>query len=478
MKLKSLLIVLCAALAFVACDDETGSLGSSLTSNMDHLEISTDTFTLKTRSIAIDSVLAKSSVSLLGSIRDPETGEYISANYMTQFHTLENYALPSLDSIVSRDENGQVIADSCEIRMFFQKFYGDSLTSMKCTVYELEKPMKEDKTYYSNFDPKAEGFIREGGLTAKKTYTLEDMSVAEGTRNDEEYTKNIRVSLNEPYTDKNGVTYNNYGTYVMRKYYEDPSNFKNSIKMTNNVIPGFYIESTGGLGSMAYIDITQLNIYFTYKGISSDKPYTGTTSFAGTQEVLQKTNYVNEKDAIKKLAADQTCTYLKAPAGIFTEIEIPVDEICKGHDNDTINSAKFVLQRLANKVESDYSFEPPTSILLLPKDSLYSFFEHNKIANYKTSFIATYDSGKKTYSFNNIGSLVKAMQQAKLNGETSADWNKAVLVPVSTRTSNINGQNVVTKIYNEMDLKCTRLVGGDDNPNDAIKISVIYSKYE
>lgn len=475
MKLKSLLYVVCAALCFVACDEDTDTLGTSLTNNMDHLEISTDTFYITTRSIVADSVFARNTVSYLGTIVDPETGEYISANYMTQFHTLEDYEFPELDSIVSKDENGLAIADSCELRLFFNDFYGDSLTSMKCTAYEMAEPMKESKMYYSNFDPKAEGLIREDGLKVTDTYSLTDMNVPRSKRDDTDYSKNIRIMMNQPYTDKDGNTYNNYGTYIMRKYYENPSYFKNSIRMTNNVVPGFYIESTNGIGNLAYVSLTQLNVYFRYNGESSSDSYTGTASFAGTQEVMQRTNFVNDKKDIKRLASDESCTYLKTPAGIFTEVTIPVDEICKGHENDTINTASFTLQRINNSVQSEYSYDVPSTVMILPEDSLYSFFENKDIVNYKTSFLATYSSSNNTYTFNNIGSMVKAMQQAKEKGETSPNWNKAVIVPITTTT---NSSSVITKIVHNMALTGTKLVGGPKNTHDPIKITVIYSKYK
>ncbi len=482
MRTRFFIIAFCALFIAIACDDNTDTLGTTLINNMDHLEITTDTFILTTRSIVADSVLARSTTSYLGTIRDPETGEYITSNYMTQFHTLEDYIFPGIDSLESKDADGGIIADSCELRIFWNSYYGDSLTSMKCTVYELMKPMREDVSYYSNFDPKAQGYIRgksDGGIEVSKMYTLEDMNVERSTRDNTYYSKNIRVLLNDPYTDQDGNTYNNYGTYIMRKYYEeyggDASNFKNSIRLTNNVVPGFYIESTGGLGNMTEVSLTQLNLYFRYRGSSADTVYVGTTSFAGTEEVLQCTNYVNETGKIAELAADNTCTYLKTPAGIFTEVTIPVDEICYNHANDTINSAKFTLQRINNEVKSAYSFDIPQTLLIIPRDSLYSFFEHRNVANYKTSFLSSYSSSDNTYVFNNIGSMVKAMQQAKLNGEASEDWNKAVIVPVSTA---YNVSSVLSSVVHDMSLTSTRLVGGSENPNKEIKLSVIYSKYE
>ncbi len=480
-KALSILFMTAALVLALSCDDNTDTLGGSLTSSMDHLEIATDTFVITTRSIAADSVLARNTTSYLGAVRDPETGEYITSHYMTQFHTLENYQFPGIDSLVSVDARGDVIADSCELRIFWSSYYGDSLTAMKCSVRELVRPMAENVNYYSNFDPAAEGLIRgteDGGLRVDKTYTLEDMNVERSTRDDTYYSKNIRVMLNDPYTDPDGNTYNNFGTYVMRKYYTEyggsPDNFKNSIRLTNNVIPGFYIESTGGLGNMAEVSLTQLNLYFRYRE-DGDTVYVGTTSFAGTQEVLQRTNYVNERGKIDELVADGTCTYLKTPAGIFTEVTIPVEEICLNHTNDTINSAKFTLQRLNNEVHSEYSLGIPQTLLIIPRDSLYSFFENKDVANYKTSFLSAYSSTENTYVFNNVGSMVKAMQQARLAGETSENWNKAVIIPVVT---SYNVSSTLSNVVHDMSLSSTRLVGGPDNPYGDIKISVIYSKYD
>ncbi len=483
MNLKSLFTGLCVLACLIACDTETDTIGTSIISNLDHLEISTDTFTISTRSFVADSVLSRSSSSYLGTIRDPETNEYITANYMTQFHMLEGLGFPKLDSIMSRDKNNDIKVDSCELRLFCDSFYGDSLASMKCTVHELATPMSEGKTYYSNYDPVAEGLVRkpsEGGLKVSKTYSIEDMNVALSTRkNSSTYTKNIRILLDKPYTDKNGKEYDNYGTYVMRKYFHeyggDSTYFKNSIRLANNVMPGFYIESTGGLGNLIKMQVTQLNLYFQYYNGAKDSIMTGMMSFSGTEEVMQHTNYVNESGKIQKLAEDSTCTYLKTPAGIFTEVTLPVEEICLNHDNDTINSAKFTLQRINDTNTSDYAFDAPTTLLLMPKDSLYSFFENKNVTNNKTSYTASLDESKNVYTFSNISSLIRAMQQSKLHGNTSEDWNKAVIIPV---VATLNSSSEVSKITHDMSLTSTRLVGGSKNPYGDIKISVIYSKFK
>lgn len=472
-------IAIMSCITIASCDDTTDSIGNSLTDNMDMLKVTTDTFNVATKSIVADSVLSRSTTGYLGKIRDIETGNYITGDFMAQFSTLENYKLPEKDSIVSL-QDGEVIADSCSIRLFYTDYYGDSLATMNITAYEMNEPMKEGVKYYSNFDPIAEGLIRNDGMKVNKTYTLTDLSISDEDIADESsYTPNIKINLNKPYTDKNGVTYNNYGTYIMRMYYEDPDRFKNSYNFIHEVCPGFYFKTNDGIGSMAYITVSQLNIYFRYL---NDSTYVGTTSFSATEEVLQTTNISNDKQNIADLANDNTCTYLKTPAGIFTEITLPVDEITENHSNDTINTAKISLTRINNNTHDEYSLSAPSTLLMIPKDSLYTFFENGDNVDYKKSFIATYSSSTNQYTFNNISGMITYMADIKKKGlaENSnwlnehPDWNRVVVIPVSVTT---NSSSQIVKIVHDMSLTSTKLVGGSENPYEPIKINVIYSKF-
>lgn len=467
--MKYLASLLLATLVLTACDDTTDQIGTSLSNNMDNLEITTDTFTITTRSIIADSVLSRNTIGYIGKIKDPETGNYITGDFMTQFHTFENYAFPKIDSIASKID-GMVVADSCDIRLFYTTSYGDSLTSMKLNAYEMDRPMLEDRLYYSNFDPKANGYLRDGGININKVYTLTDLSIPSSKRSSKDYTPHIRISLNDEYTAKDGKKYNNYGTYIMQTYLAHPEYFKNSLAFIKNVVPGFYFENTSGLGSMAYISNSQLNVYFQF--ISKDSIYTGNASFSGTEEVLQQTKITNDRNTIQRLAADNTCTYLKTPAGIFTEMTLPVDDIFRGHENDSINTAKVVLTRINDSHLNDYSLPVPSEIMMIPADSLYSFFENDDVTNNRTSYTATFSKTYNTYTFNNISGILSYMKANR----KSENWNKVVLIPVTKTTNASTG--ATTKIVHDMSLTSTRLVGGSENPHEAVKISVIYSKFK
>lgn len=455
-----------AAAIFASCDDTTNDIGTSLLHNMDNLAVTTDSFVVSSRSIAADSVYSRATTGYLGRIKDPETGTYVTGNFMTQFHMLEDYAnlFPKADSIVSRID-GQIVADSCEIRLFYSNFYGDSLATMKLTVHEMAKPMLENQKYYSSFDPKAEGYLRSDGIHQGKAYTLVDLALSSEERQSSNYTNNIRIVLDKEYTDRDGNAYNNFGTYLLNTYYKNPSAFGNSLKFMNEILPGFYFEHTGGIGSMAYVGLTRLNVY--YRFLDSDTVCVGAASFAGTEEVLQATKIENDKQKIKSLVADNTCTYLKTPAGIFTELTLPVDEILRGHEKDSLNTAKIVLPRINNEKQSDYAFTAPTSLLMIPRDSLYSFFEHNQLVNSRSSFLASNTvSTSNSYTFNNISQLINLMNANR----SSENWNKVVVIPVTVDTSG--------KVSHNMALNSTRLVGGSENPYAPIKITVIYSQFK
>ncbi len=482
MRIKILIFFVCITIVstcFISCDDTTETIGTSLTDNLDVLKITTDTFTLTSRSIIADSVLARNTTGYLGKVKDPETGAYLTGDFMAQFATLEDYEFPEKDSIVSLID-GEIVADSCDIRLYYESYFGDSLATMNISVYEMDQAMSEGEMYYSNFDPMEKGLVREGGYKVDKTYTLSDLSVSIEDRSDADvYTPNIWVPLMQPYTDKDGVTYNNYGTYIMRKYYENPSNFRNSYNFIHDVCPGFYFKVNEGLGAMAYVFVSQINVYFRYQ---ADSTFLGTSKFSATEEVLQTTNISNDDKTIEALASDNTCTYLKTPSGIFTELTLPVDEIMLGHENDTINTAKVVLQRLNNEVHGEYTLDIPETLMMIPKDSLYKFFENKDIVDYKRSFLASYSSSYNNYSFNNISGMITFMNRTKLEGlsenpswvEEHPDWNKVVIIPVSLT---LDSSSVIMKVVHDMSLSSTRLIGGSENPYDPIKISVIYSKY-
>lgn len=479
MKTRILLLSIATlSLVLASCDENTESIGGSLTDKVDRLHITADTFSVSSKSILAGSVLSRSSLGYLGSIKDPETGTVITGNMSTQLHVLSSYKLPIVDSIMSRDASGQIIADSCELRLHYSKFYGDSLTQMKLTAYELDKPIEEGQRYYSNFDPEAKGYLRSNGIKVNRTYTLADLTEADSIRKNRTYSSNINIRFNTPYTAKNGQVYNNFGTYLLRKYLEDPTAFRNNSRFLHEVCPGFYFKVTNGLGAMAQVNFAQLNIYFKFK--NGGKVTTATTNFVNTEEVLQTTNFIIDQSQLTSLAAEQNHTYMKTPAGIFTELTLPITSIMRGHETDSINSAKIDLHRINNCNTGKYELQIPQNVLMIPADSINSFFEKNKLVDNKTSYLAGYNAATNGYTFNNISSIVNLFAKNRAEATTNPNWGKVILVPVELGTSVRMAENqtttIITKVAHNLGLSSTKLQGGGDN-SDAVKISIVYSKF-
>ena len=476
--LRLLTVLVIAALTFAACDDTTEGIGGSITNKIDNINISDSAFNVTTKSIVADSVLSRNNTGLIGKMKDPETGNYVKGDYMTQLSVLPTFSVDTLDYI-KQANNGSIEADSCYLLVSYNASYGDTIAPMKVTAYEMTKPMAEDKEYYSNYDAfkDKEGWVSENNQHWSSNYNLSNTSDV----------KNFKIYLNKEYK-KDGKTYKNYGSYILQTYEKHPEYFKTNFKFLHNVCPGFYIKNVGGTGNMAKIWNTELIFYWTrHKTINKDSTAVsiGYNRFDGTEEVLQLNKIENDTVNMKKLANQENCTYLKSPAGIFTEVTLPIEDIMRGHEKDTLNTATISFPRLNNDNEDNpYNFATPSTILMVQKDSLQSFFEKSKLADNRTSYTASYSSTgsyKNAYTFQNIANLVSAMYKNKGKGE---NWNKVVLVPVNVITTTQGYTTVISKINHDMSLASTRLKRGiittDSNGKETspIQIKVIYSKFK
>ena len=476
--LRLLTVLVIAALTFAACDDTTEGIGGSITNKIDNINISNSAFNVTTKSIVADSVLSRNNTGLIGKMKDPETGNYVKGDYMTQLSVLPTFSVDTLDYI-KQANNGSIEADSCYLLVSYNASYGDTIAPMKVTAYEMTRPMSENKEYYSNYDAFKEGWVSENNQHWSSNYNLSNTSDV----------KNFKIYLNKEYK-KDGKTYKNYGSYILQTYAEHPKYFKTNFKFLHNVCPGFYIKNVGGTGNMAKIWNTELIFYWTrHKTINKDSTAVsiGYNRFDGTEEVLQLNKIENDTENLKKLASkdQEKCTYLKSPAGIFTEVTLPIEDIMKGHEKDTLNTATISFPRLNNENEDNpYNFATPSTILMVQKDSLQSFFEKSKLADNRTSYTASYSrtgTYKNAYTFQNIANLVSAMYKNKGKSE---NWNKVVLVPVSIITVTQGYTTVITKINHDMALASTRLKRGvittDSNGKETspIQIKVIYSKFK
>lgn len=457
MNLKSFYITALLFIGFftiIACDDSTDTLGSDMMPSTDIATKESRTYDVFTQSYSAgDSVLARSSKSYLGQFTDPETGTIIKSDFLAQFHCIDDFAFP--DSLV-----GDSIM-STDLRLFVTKYVGDSLATFKISVYPLTKIMNPDADYYTNIDPTQYCDTTQEPI-AEKWFTLSDRTISDSERNQLSYKMKIIIPLP-----------NTIGKQIRAAWNSNPEYFKDSEAWINSGLPGckgFYFKLESGDGALAYINIVQFNINYRYHIFEENKDTTGTSQFSATEEVIQATHFANYN--LDKLLKDNTATYLKSPAGIFTMATLPVDQILS---NDTINQAKIVFTRYNDLVTSRFRLDIPQYLLMVRLDDYNEgFFEHYHLADANTSYLSMFNSANNTYTFNNIAHLISAMKKELRDGTATANYNKVLLIPVEPtfESSTVSTKNLV-KLCHDFSMTSARLVGGT-NP---VKLDIIYSKF-
>ena len=464
MKFKYLFAILLSAL-FAGCDDSTYGIGDSVISTDDPIPAGEAKYEVSTTSILADSVFARTSTAYLGKYTDPDFGEF-SADFIAQFTCTDNFEFP---------ENVKEIR-SLQLSLYYTSFFGDSLSNMVLEVDTLDTiiPEKELSTFYTSVDP-SKYYNPNIAPVARKAYAAKGPSAVDTTYT---YTDMYGYGSSQNLAWQNVSLPKSLGEYMYKKYTEDKSNYKDAETFIKNVLKGFYVHCTSGDGNILYIEDMELIIYYDYLINNSagklDSLVTGTKVFAATKEVIQANRFQNSSRLKELIESTTDCTYLKTPAGIFTQATLPIEEISEIHKNDTLNAASITFTRYNDKGESDYKMGTPQYLLMVRKADMYTFFEDNDLYDGKTSFLAEYvrsGEGANTYTFPNIAPLISYSMNEKRNGTANDDWDKVVLIPVKVETDS-NG-NIIS-IRSNLDMESSRLVGGE---KDKLTMQVLYTTF-
>ena len=280
------------------------------------------------------------------------------------------------------------------------------------------------------------------------------------------------------------------------------------------------MKSDYGDGTILYVDYVALQMQFRFHhvndttGVALKKKdgtdslfYSMQTVFASTKEVIQANQFLNS-DLIKAKAAETQHTYIKSPAGIFTQATMPYDSIYNKLTNDTLNAVKLTFTNYNINSDYEYSMSAPNDVLLIRKQDLKSFFEENKVMDNITSFTTTtmHLPLINMYSATSPGWLPLASTKNKLPkkaakekagsswnetewektwNKESEDWDKVLLIPVSITYDNStssSGNKTITGIQNDLKPGYAKLKGGPKENakgevESPLKIEVTYTSF-
>jgi hypothetical protein len=430
MKTKSILLSLLLGFIFFACEDDTISkVGTGIQPETDKVKVYDDSVTITARTIKVDAIYAKTVNGLLGEFYDPSYGT-IKAGYICQYYP--SYGFTDIDSIVDNK------IDSIFLSIRYTTYKGDSLAPMELSVYRVKDVLPRD--YYTDVDPID---FCDSEPIAKYGYTARNMNMSDSLLSVNGNTHSISILLPREI----GQSFLDEAKKPKPNIY-DPD----SIQSFSNFF-GTYLTTSFGVGSLLYVDDTQLFVYYRTKaGLKiegGDSIQYKTTVFPVTKEVIQLNSLKNVNASL--LEDNDEKMFVKSPGGVFTELTIPLREIIDSIGKKRFNSVKLSLTaEPQDKWEHAMEF-PGTStfslsntyyrsqLLLISPDSVKNFFELQNVADNITAYTTTFNSTTYTYNFENIANLIQNAinENTKLEqeGKTPKEELKLLLVPVLTAFS-------------------------------------------
>lgn len=483
MKLKFLAAVGLAATLY-SCDDTTTGVGEFV-ADADEITASAQTFeattkTLKYTDLNPDGVFSRTSSAYLGKFTDPDFGTY-TTDFITQINCTEGFEFPERLKDI----------ESTTLELSYASFFGDSLAPMKVRVDVLKEAIDDTGEnlglYYTSYEPE-KFYNKNGNPLAEQEYAVRDNSWSDAEidsiKSANGYYPPLVINLDKKNTWNIGEEQHTgtFSQYLKAKYDENKNNFKDAYSFIHNVLPGFYVHNTSGEGSILYIGDIWLRMKVSYYITGSEGQdslvYTS-IPFAATNEVFMSTRLNNSENALNKLAEEKTHTYLKTPAGLCTEVKLPLQEMYDALGTDTLNSVSMAFTKYKNvsdnSASSPYKMGTPQNLLLIRKNEVKDFFEQRKNYDSKTTFLGTYSSTTNSYSFSQVNRLISQIfSDMRTKEEPAQGWdeyNTMVLIPVKTET---DSQGNTIGLSHDLEVNSAKLMGGEEG--EKIKMEVIYTK--
>ncbi len=410
-----------------ACNDNLSNVGGSIRPEEDALQTHEELFLLNTKTVKIDSIYNQSVFSLLGEFNDPVYGSY-RASYISRFQHAPGFRFKH------EPINGKI--DSTFVIVDYSSWVGDSTVWSKVSAYAINHTLPESN-YSTSLDP----YLLNKKYLGSLVYSAGD--------------KTGKHKLRIPISNEVGQLF-----YTASK--EHPEFFNDRKAFEENLLRGIFLESTTGSGCMISVFSTALSIQYKYEetGKTADKTAdstwleTETETFVNTKQLYMHRSF-DSKNLESLLGEHDNFGYITSPEGVALSLVLPkeaVEELNNkrsDHQNLTsmINGASLELEvEVPNNTSS--ILQPPPYLLLLPRDSVASFFEnHNtEITRPESAFLSSqYNISTRKYAFENISLLLYKHLIDYKNSKSSEVKNlELIVLPVSREIN----QNITASVSN------------------------------
>ena len=404
------------AFVFAACNDNASKVGFTTQPKDEVLTAKADTFLLSAQTVEVPSIYSRSTYTLLGQLSDPLFGD-LRSSYVTRLRHAPGFKF-------AHEPEGKKI-DSAFVEISYSSWAGDSTLWAKASIYEVTKPLPD--SHYS-------GDIR--------SYLQGAKHLGSGSYKAENKTGDHFIYI--PVDKAIGQRF--YDASV-----QHPEYFESQKAFEENLLRGIYVESSTGSGCMLSVYSTALLIYYTYtvNGKTADGKADSVIHrrasyrFANTNQLYlsQQFDHANRDELLKP---NSKYSFITSPLGLATELTLTKEDLNRvvrsGWNPKTkrlFNEAKLTLP-VDIPADGRTVLQPPKYLLLLPADSVKTFFEtgQSHLTQPDVAFLSSeYSILSREYNFSNISKLItQHIENHKSQTSSSIEIKqplRLLLVPVS-----------------------------------------------
>lgn len=419
----------------VACDDNTTTIGSVISTGEVVINVDSITYKLNAKAVKTDVFDSKSGNLMIGSIQVDNYGT-LDCSFVTRLMPSANLEIP--DSIFEL-ENFIERVDSCKILMGAKRseITGDSLAPQKMTVFKLTEQLPAEIN--NTFNP--EGYYNPSDPFGSLSYTVSGVA-----QKDSAFYKNkyVELNMNLPLE---------FGKEIFRKYKEEPEIFQWPQIMAKEFLPGLYFKPTFGNGCVANINNLYLGVFYYTLNSSTEVDEDGKTTttvskvtnlavpFTVSPEVLSSNNikYIPSENIIEKNSIENNDgeVIITTPGGYIAQFVFPAEELIERYKSEntnlsTVNDLNLYIP--AEPYDPDSGIGLVKNILLIKTSDYEEFFANNKVPDNLSSFIGAYNSSDGLYYFNTMRSYFLDLLKKEEITEEDVTFS-LIPVEITTETS-------------------------------------------
>lgn len=452
--------LLAIMLLWTACKDDVTTTGESILDENDAIIVLADTFSISSAVDSCDAIISQADSFLLGEI-ETDYG-VLRASVLTQLACPEGYTYPEGFTV-----------DSICLFMYYSSWVGDDKSPLAINAYLMDKnTFRYNSTYPTDLN------IDDYCTRSKSILTNHRIVVASEKRDsirntDGQYIPMVRMRVNDDFMQD----------------FASITNFESQDKF-NEQFKGLLLETSFGSATMLNISDLALGVFyhFQYNKAGKDTTVSDMKAFYANSEVrtVNQLVYRDKKEWVETLQQDSdTYNYIIAPAGVYTRLRIPMEQI-----TDKIFTRTELKRPYVNKAEIRVSVMnmdpdnndrndwllPSSHMLLIREKSMTRFFKNRELPSDTCALL-----GQLTQGVDSVGDAIyyysydmSDFLTNQLRKEENDSILNMLLVPVTINTTTTNtSANAVTSVRQQQTISATKI----RSAKNGMKLEIVYSGF-